>query len=218
MARPVDPSQTTIPNCIEIVLDWSTTDRGWTNVLHGQYPTAGDPTQTLVDALFSGFKAALTSSGWGALLHTDVSFNGVRAKDMKAPNRAFVTSTGTAATGTGTGTIGPLQNAIVVTLNTAQSGRGYRGRVFLAGMDSTAMLSHTHATQAADTAAAAFLEAIRQSTITNSVPLSVAQRALLPGTSAGGAAMGPRPAGNPLVTACRISNSRVDTQRRRLGR
>lgn len=218
MARPVDPSVKTIPNCAQVQIQWSTSGRTFSNVLHGNWTGAQAPTAALAETLFTAVKGALTSSGWGALLHTDVSCTGVRIKDMRQPNLGYVNSSSAAASGTGSGTMGPLNAALVITQRTAQSGRGFFGRTYLAGMDSTTFQTHTQFTAAATTAGAAFLESIRTSMQTNTIPMVVAQRALLAGTTSGGAQLGPRAANTIPVTQCAAINARVDTQRRRLGR
>jgi hypothetical protein len=218
MARPIDKSVTTIPNCAEVTIQWATGSRGWMNVLHGGWTGAQAPTAALAEILFTAVKAALTSSGFAGNLHTDASVTGVKIKDLRSPNLGFVFSTSAAASGTGAGSLVSLATAIVVTQATAGSGRGFRGRSYLAGLDSDALASHITASAAADTNAAAFMEAIRTAMQANSIPMVIAQRALLAGESASGAPMGPRSATTIPVTQCRIVNSRLDSQRRRLGR
>lgn len=218
MARAVDKSQTTITNCALVRITWSTSGRTFGNDLHGTWTGAGSPTSALAETLFTSFKSALTSSGWGALLHTDVSITGVAIKDLRTANNAFVQSSSASAPGTGTGTMGPLNAALVVTQRTAKSGKGFSGRSYLGGMDSTTFLTHTTFTAAATTAGAAFLNAIQTAMNSNAIPMGVAQRALLAGTSSSGAALPPRASGVIPVTQCAVINARVDTQRKRLGK
>jgi hypothetical protein len=197
---------------------WTASGRTYSNVMHGGWTGAGSPTSSLAETLFTGFKSALTSSGLGALLHTDVSMTGVQLKDLRQPNLAWVLSSSGSAAGTGAGSFVSLATAIVVTLATAQSGRGFTGRVYIAGLDSAAIVSHLQATTAANTAAAAFITACMSTMASNSIPAVVAQRQLLAGTTSGGAQLGPRAAGTIAVTQARIVNARLDSQRRRLGK
>jgi hypothetical protein len=218
VSRLPDPSVKTIPNCAAVKIMWTASGRTFSNVMHGQWTGAGSPTSALAEALFSGFKSAFTSSGLAGQIHTDVSMTGVEVKDLRQPNLAWVLSSSASAAGSGAGTFVSLAAAIVVTLATAQSGRGFAGRVYISGLDSGAILNHLQATAAADTAAAAFITACMGTMSSNSIPLVIAQRALLAGTTSGGAQLPPRPAGTIAVTQARIVKSRLDTQRRRLGR
>jgi hypothetical protein len=216
--RPVDPSIRTIPNCAQVVITWASGGRAFTNVLHGGWTGAGSPTSALAETLFTGFKSALTSSGFAAQLHTDTTITGVKLKDMRTANLPYVLSTSAAAAGTGAGTFVALATAIAVTLRTANSGRGFTGRVYLAGLDSGAIVSHLQATAVANTAAAAFITSCLATMSSNSIPCVIAQRALLAGTTHAGAALPPRPAGTVAVTSASISNPRLDSQRRRMGK
>lgn len=218
MGRQIDKSQTTIPNCAEVDLVWTASGRTFKNILHGTWTGAQSPTSALAETLFTAFKSGFTTSGWAAAVHTDVSFTGVSIKDLRQPNLGFVQSSSAAAPGTGAGTAGPLNTALVVTQRTARSGKGFTGRTYLAGMDATQFATHLTATAGCTTAAAAFLTAVFNAMSTNSIPMGVAQRALLAGTSAAGAAMPPRPAGIVPVTQCAVINARLDSQRKRLGR
>jgi hypothetical protein len=217
MGRAVDPVNKTIPNTMQVVIHWASGTTSFSNVLHGQFTGTSPTDGTLATTLFSGFKTALTSSGFAADLSTATTMTGVSIKDMRQANLPVFLSSGIAAAGTGTGTPVAVSTSIVVSLQTAKSGREWRGRSYLGGLDSIALANaHTH-TASAGTNAVAFLTAVDASMSAAGMPMGIAQRALLAGTTSSGAQLPPRPANIVDVTSWKITNPRLDTQRKRLG-
>jgi hypothetical protein len=218
MARPPVPGPIVIPNAVEVKLHWSRNGNSFSNVLHGSYTGTPALSSTFAESLFSGFKSGLTSSAFNAELSTDTSFDAVEVKDLRSANMAGFLSTGPAVTGTdATGDLADSL-AIVVTLKTAQSGRGFRGRVYLGGLGAIAQGSSRDSTAQAGAAAAAFVSAIMGTMQTNSVPMVVAQRALQAGTDHAGNPLPARTANTVAVTDAVIVSARLDSQRRRMGR
>lgn len=218
MARPPVAGAVVIPDCLECKLHWLIGGVRCSNVLHGtnSFPAPLDP--TLPEQLFSAIKAATSTTAWLALLSPTVSFTGVSVKDLRTANQSELLSTGGAALGTGTGDPLSAGTALVVTHRTQQSGQGYRGRSYLAGMVASTLTDPNSFSAAANSAALAFLEGVRQVMASNTMPMVVAQRALAAGTHHDGSPWSARPADVVPVIALDIANPRVDTQRRRLGR
>jgi hypothetical protein len=224
MARKPQPGPVVIANGIQVNITWGQGTRTYRNVLHGTYSGTRPLPTTLAEALFSGFKTQLTSSGFSGDLHSDMSMTGVSIKDLNSANQPFVFSTSAAQAGTGAGTAIPNQVAIVVTLATGLSGKAYRGRVYLGGLDSGTVLNSDQHTALAGTNAAAFINGVLSVMNSNAIVPSVFGRALQAGETK------PPPGsttGNPLparsaqmtpITQARIVSQRFDSQRKRLGR
>jgi hypothetical protein len=151
-------------------------------------------------------------------MHPSVALFQVGVKDLNAPFLPEYLSTGAAMAGSGALTPLGDHTAIVVSLKTSKSGREWRGRIYLGGLDAGATTDGRTATQAAVTAAGAFGEALRAAFSTNQIPLVIGQRELLSGTTSTGAALPPRAANKVPVTRAIVSDNRLDTQRRRVGR
>lgn len=217
MARIPVAGPVVIPNCVEVRLVWSNNGRTFKNVLHGNLTAAGPLNPTIAETLFSAFKTQLTSSSWGAMIHTTTTMTGVEVKDLRAGNNPTLLSTGAAAAGTGTGNASPLSTALVFTLKTAQSGRAFRGRAYLAGLAPIAIADSLHGAAAAFTNGIAFLNGVNSVMGTQGFPLVVAQRALQAGTDKHGNPLPARAAAVVPVTSINNVNNRLDSQRRRLG-
>jgi hypothetical protein len=220
MARALDPNQPTIPNCMQVTLHWTsglTSTTSFSNVLHGNFTGTSPTDGTIATTLFSGFKSALTSSGFSADLSTQTHLTGVSIKDLRQANLPVFLSTGVAAAGTGAGTPVSVSTSIVVSLHTAKSGREWRGRTYLGGLDSIALAdAHTH-TATAGNNAVAFMTAVDAAMSAAGLPMCIAQRGLLAGFTAANKPLPARAANTVDVTAWVITNPRLDTQRKRLG-
>jgi hypothetical protein len=208
-----------IPNTAEVKLHWSVTGEGsFTNVLHGLYSTAPTFNPPLAEAIFSAIKTASSTTAFFAHLGTNVRFDAVTVKNLNSPNLAEFRSTSLAMPGTGTPPIASINNALVVTLRTAQAGQGFRGRVYLAGLLQADLASPRQWLNATGLLAVDFVSGIDAAMSAQQIPLAVAQHALNAGTHHDGTPWAARPAGSFDVVSMAIVNDRVDSQRRRLGR
>jgi len=218
MARPVAPGPAVVSNGVEVKLNWTMGARSTTNIMHAR-GTFGDTVPgTLPETLFTAFKSSLTSTLLGADLATTTSLTGVSLKSINSANNAYINSTGTAQAGTGTGAATANNVALAVTLATAKSGPGYRGRVYLGGFILTVILTPVRWSDPVGTHAAAWLNAIISTLGTNGLTACVLQHHLLPEPGATQPPMNQdRPADLTQITQARIVNPRIDTQRRRLG-
>ena len=207
-----------IPNAVELAIIWQAAGRTFKNVFHGAFTGTRPINPSLSETIFVALKAATSTTAWLARVHTSCSMTGVTIKDLNSPYQPTNPSTGGSAAGTGTGIALPLNAALVVTLRTNQSGQGYRGRAYLSGMNDAQLADSRTFSAAAGSAAAAFVDGVRNIMDTNTIPMALAQRALTAGTHHDGSPWESRPAALVDVVTINIANPRVDSQRRRLGR
>jgi len=218
MARPPVSGPVVIPNCLEMKLHWTLGGARCSNVLHGMnsFPAPLDP--TLAEQLFAAMKANTSTTAFLGICTPGLAFTGVSVKDLRTANQADLPSTGGAALGTSADPPLASNAALVVTLRTAQSGQGFRGRIYLLGLVASTLDDANTFSDATNGIATAFVEGIRQVMSTNTMPMGVAQRALGAGTHHDGSPWAARPADIIPVVSVDVANTRVDSQRRRLGR
>lgn len=218
MPRVPVPGPIVIPNCIEVKLHWSDSLGLFSNVLHGNLTAVGPINPALAETLFSAFKANTGTVVWLADLAATMSFTGVSVKDLRAANNPEFPSSGASAPGAAVGAAASVNNALVVTLRSAQAGRGFRGRVYLGGLTQASLASARQWSGAAGANAVGFIEGVRSVLSANSIPMVIAQKALQAGTDVAGNPLPARLAGIVPVVSVDIANPRVDSMRRRLGR
>lgn len=208
-----------IPNCIQVRLVW-TLPNGKTvyNVLHGSVAGGFSATTAVADAVFTALKAAAGWTSWRARLSTTVNLAGVDLRDLRTINMPIVASTTAVSAGTGaTGAI-PPGDALVVTLRTALVGRSARGRVYLPGLDFSALAAGGVAAAGTVTDATAFVTAVQTALTASAISMAIANPARQAYTGTTGALHPARAAGVVVVTAIVTRNSIIDHQRRRAGR
>lgn len=218
MARPVKPGPIVIPQCAEVKVFWSDGEFEWTNVWHGSTGGATSVNAALADTLLTGFKNALTTSGFGGNLVVATSLARVEVKDLSTAGQPAYLSSGGAQAGSDASSPLPVNTAICVSLLTQRSGAQWRGRTYLAGLGASVSNDNRHHTQIAGTNATAFVDACIAAMATAQLPMVIAQRELLAGTDSHGNSLPPRSASTVGVTGTKITSNRLDTQRRRLGR
>ena len=219
MARTQVGGPEVVPSCGQIALLWEQEGQRMSNIMHSQLVPTGPIDPTAAEQIFSGIKAAAATTTWLANVHPSCSLIGVEVKDLRSAHQSVIQSTGPAVPGTGTGSPLSQMTAMAVTLRTAQSGAGFRGRVYLPGLDEGTLLNARRFTDVAGAAAVAFVQGV-QNVYTPIIGIPVvAQRALNADPNSSNPEMQqPRPAGTVPITGVNIANPRVDTQRRRAGR
>jgi hypothetical protein len=213
------PGKVVIANCVQLRLIWSLAN-GKTvyNVLHGR--TAGAPavTQALAQAIYAALIAATDTTNWRAQLNTGVSLAGVDLRSLHVIDQPTIQSTGAAVAGTGaTGAI-PPGDALVVTLRTAQVGQHARGRVYLPGLDFSALAAGGVASANSVTRSALFVTALQTAMSGQGLTLCLAQPARQQYTGSTGTVHSARAASTLDVTAIATRNNIIDHQRKRAGR
>lgn len=206
-----------IANCIEVDLLWNlASTKQVKNVLHGQVASGFTATAAIAQAVYAAIIASASWTAWALDLHTTASFAGVQLRDLRTANMPFVLSTGGATAGTGAASALPPGASLVVTLRTASAGRGFRGRVYLPGLDSVVLTAATGAaTPTANTNAVNFITAVQTAMATSGITLSLAQPARNAYTGIGGRAILARPAAVVNVTTILARLTALTSQRRR---
>jgi hypothetical protein len=213
------PGAFTVPTCIQLRLEWTAPSTKLVyNVLHGT--VAGGFTAT--SAIAEAVRAAIVASGgwtsWKARVSTTWSLSHVDLRDMRTLNMPIVQSTGGAAAGTGaTGAIPPGE-AFCVTLRTAQAGRFARGRVYLPGLDFSALAAGGVAAAGTLTDAVSFVTAVQTAMTASGLTLAIMNPARQLYTGSTGAVHPARAAAMQTVTSIVARNNIIDHQRRRSGR
>jgi hypothetical protein len=213
------PGPIVIPNAIQVRLIWSLpSGKIVYNVLHGSVAGGFSATTAVADAVFTALKANAGWTSWRARVSTTVSLTGVDLRDLRTINMPIVASTTAASAGTGaTGAI-PPGDALVVTLRTALVGRGARGRVYLPGLDFSALAAGGVAAAGTVTDSAAFVTGVQTVLTASAITLAIANPARADYTGSTGAHHVARAAAILPVTSIVTRNTIIDHQRRRAGR
>lgn len=221
-ARPPVGGPIIIPNCAMGVIVWTASGETLHNVLHFSLIPAGPLNPSVAETIFSALKANAATTAWLAKIHPSYSLAGIRVKDLRAGNNPVLASTGVAIPGTSAASNMPTSAALVVTQRTAYSGRGFFGRSYLPGLASDQLSDARHylTTGAFDTAAINFMNAINAAFSPNIGPWVLGQRALKasPDPNAPPPYNSPRPANTIPIQSVVVTDHRVDSQRKRLGR
>jgi hypothetical protein len=218
--RPPQKGPLVIPNCAEVKLKFQQGGMAISNVLHGHLTAAGPLNPGIAESIFSAIKADPATATWFGHLAADVSFRGVDVKDLRAANNPTIESTGLPMSATGTGTPLPQSIAFVITLRTAFSGKGYFGRAYLIGLTQTDQQDSRHFVDTLGVPAIAWLNAVNSAMTAQGLPWVVAQRTLLANTdpAAPPAMQEMRPANVVPINQAVVTDYRMDSQRRRMGR
>lgn len=213
------PGPTIIPNCIQVRLVWSQPNTKVVyNVLHASVAGGFILTVAVVDAVFTALKAAAGTTSWRARVNTGISLTGMDMRDERIANQPLVGSTTAAVAGTGAGGAIPPGDAFCVTLRTASAGRGFRGRVYLPGLDFSALAAGGVAAAGTMTDAVSFITALQTALSASALTLALAQPARAGYTGSTGAVHAARAAGTVVISSIVARNNVIDHQRRRAGR
>lgn len=212
------PGPQLAPQTIEIDLLWSLASgkTGIKNVLHGNVGGGFTATSAIAQAIYA---AILASGSWTAYvpyLHTTASFVGVQLRDVRSPNLPFVASTGAATAGTGAASALPPGVSLPITLRTANAGRGFRGRIYLPGLDSATLVAATGAVlPAAATAAVNYVTAVQTALTGQGITLGIPQFGRQAYTGRKGRAIAARPAAAPITVTSIVNRLATFTSQRR---
>jgi hypothetical protein len=213
--------QLSIPQTAQVRMLWRYAESVGSNVLHAIVPDGYHWTQADVDDVMNGIVA---SAGWAslnALLTPSAALLGLEIKDLRAvfptPPFAGIPSSVPEAVGVNVGDNLPDQLAITVSLKTAQSGRSFRGRVYLSGWAKDACDAVGLPTTAAKDAALTFVQDVSGALLAKNFELAIGHRGhalyLSPAT---GLEVPAEAAGSVPVTSITCKPHKFDTQRRRV--
>lgn len=211
------PGQFVIANCIEVDLLWNlASGKQVKSVLHGQVAAGFTATSAIAQAVYAAIIASGQWTAWAAFLHTTAQFAAVALRDLRTFNNPLVQSTGAAVSGTGAGLALPPGVSLIITERTASAGRGFRGRVYLPGLDSGALVAATGAASAAaNTAAVNFMTEVETALTASGITHSIAQPARQLYTGRKGAVHQPRAANVVNITSLVARTTALTSQRRR---
>jgi hypothetical protein len=206
-----------IPNAIEVDLIWNlASGKQVKNVLHGQVAAGFNATAAVAQAVYAAILASASWTAYKAFINLNAQFAGVQLRDQRTPNMPYVASTGAATAGTGAASALPPGVSLVISERTASAGRGFRGRIYLPGLDSSALTPATGAaTAAANTAAVNFVTAVQTALTASAITLSIANPARVAYVGRKGRAIPARPAGIINVTSVLARLTALTSQRRR---
>lgn len=207
-----------IPSGLEVDLLWNLANGklGVKNVLGGIVAGAFAPTAVIAQAIYAAIIASGQWTAYAAYVHTTAAFAGVQLRDIRSPNNPYVKSTGAATAGTGANSALASGIAIPINLGTAFSGRGYRGRVYLPGLDSSAEVAGTGLILgAALTAAINFLTEVQTALTAQSITLALKQPNRVQYQGITGTVHAARSANMQLVTTIQSRTPYFGSQRRR---
>jgi hypothetical protein len=180
---PVDPGRikgpVVIPNAIEVDLIWNLpSGKQVKNVLHGQVAAGFNATAAVAQAIFASITGSAAWTTYAAQLSNQTQLAAVQLRDLRAANFPYVASTGAAVAGTSATAALPPGVSLVVTERTASAGRAFRGRVYLPGLATVALVTATGAaTAAANSAALGFMNQVSTSLTASGITLSIANPA-----------------------------------------
>lgn len=150
-----------VPNCVKVMPLWQLGDGKVTrNVLGGIITSFTTASQGVAEAIRAAIAANSQFGPLLAQLAPTASFLGVEIQDIRQAGNPVFRSTGAAVPGTGTGTELPDEVALVLTLRTAKTGQGNRGRLYQPGWSSASLGAGNVATAAAVTALTNYPNAI----------------------------------------------------------
>lgn len=209
-----------IPTCIQVRVAWTLPNTKTVfNVMHASVAGGFSATAPVAEAIRAAIVASAAWTAYKANVNSGVNLAFVDLRDQRSANLPLVQSTGAATPGTGAGTALPPGDACVVTLRTANAGRGFRGRVYLPGLDSTALAAGGVLAAGTVTNTQSFVQAIQAALTGQSMTMAIAQPARQAYTSnRTNRVFVARAANMQTVTSIVTRNNIVDHQRRRAGR
>lgn len=213
------PGKVVIPNTVQVRMIWSLPNTKTVyNVLHGRTAGAPSVTQALAQAIYAALIADAATTNWRAQIHSSVSLAGIDLRSLHVVDQPTLQSTGGATAGTGAGGAIPPGDAFVVTLRTAQVGQHARGRVYLPGLDFSALAAGGVAAANTVTRAPLFVAALQTAMSGQGITMCLANPARQQYTGSTGTVHAARSATTVDVTAIVARNNIIDHQRKRAGR
>jgi len=211
-----NPSDRRIPNCAQIVLNWtSESGKGAHNVLHGSYNGAFAGSQTQANAIVA---ALTTGAQWTALasfIGGSAGLGSVSIRDLNVVDSPIIPSI--AGGGAGSSASPPLPNevALVVTLRTAFTGPQNRGRMYIPDLATNALAAGNIASPACVTAVTNWASIIAGVLSAQGYTFGIGHYSRLAYVGVGGRQHPARPAGVVPITTVSVRDNHWDTQRRR---
>lgn len=128
-----------VPDTAEVVLEYTRNSLPVRNVLHARF-LAGTPTEPDMKDLADEV-AAWGIGTWMPLMDNNTAFDAVTVRGLSSPVDNQASTTGAATSGTGGVSTLPNNVTKAFTLRTGLTGRSARGRLYLPGLPSGALLA-----------------------------------------------------------------------------
>jgi len=211
-----NPNVRTIPNCVEVRLNWQFENAKIGHiVLHGRYGAGFTPSTAIANAIFGGLSSGAAWTTLAAFFSNGNVMSGVTLRDLNAANLPFVDSTSAAAPGTSASASLPTEVAVVVTLRTANNGPAFRGRAYVPGWATNALGAGNVVAGAAVTALQTWANGWSGVFTAQGLQLALGRHARLAYTGVSGKQHPARDPDTVLITATPVRDNHWDTQRRR---
>lgn len=211
--------QYVVPATVMIALRWNLTNGKISrNVMHASVAGGFASSAAVAQAIYAAIIASAAWTAYKPFVNQGNSLAGVDLRDLRSLNQPVFPSTGAVTPGTGVAAEVPQGTALCVTLKTNLAGRANRGRVYLPGLDTTAVVAATGAINvAANTAAVNFITAVQTAFSASSATLAIwvpprnGYTSIVTGT-----VIPARPAASPnTVTTITTRSTTFRSQRRR---
>jgi hypothetical protein len=135
-----DPAVRTIPQCVEVVLQWVLEDgKVAHNVLHARYAGTYPGTVAMANAILTGLTTGAAWTAMATFITPTTTLSFVTLRDLNTPNQALIANNVAGGAGSSASAGLPNEVAVVVTLRTAKAGRAFRGRIYLPGWATNAL-------------------------------------------------------------------------------
>lgn len=205
-----------IPSCAQITINWQLADgRAAHNVLYGRYSGAFAGNQAQANSIMT----ALTTGGaWTALaafFATTTTVSGVSIRDVNTPNAPLINSNNAAVPGTSASPELPDEVAAVITLRTAFTGPGFRGRVYVPGWATNSLATGNVIAAAAVTALNSWGGTISGALAAGTYTWVLGQPARAQYTGSTGRVHPARSAMSTTISQTVVRDNHWDSQRRR---
>lgn len=205
-----------IPNACRVILRWLLADgKVANNVMCGSVPAGFTPTVTQANNILT----ALTTGGaWTALaafIAPTASLASVQLLDIRTPGQPIINASIGGAPGTSTGTELPDETAVVITLRTALTGPGARGRIYVPGWATNVVATGNVVAATAVTALQTWANTIPTALSAQGLTFALALPARAAYTGSTGTQHPARAARTQQITQQVVRDNHFDSQRRR---
>jgi hypothetical protein len=205
-----------LPQGIQVTLNWTLGDSKIAhNVMYGIAAGGFNPTQALCNTLLTSLNTGAQWTALAGFLSTATSLASVSMRDVRSPNNPIISSTAAGAPGTSAGTEMPNEVAVVITLRTAKTGIGNRGRIYIPGWASNSVAPGNILSGPASTAIIGWMGTLTGAFSGVGLGLGLGQPARGQYTGTTGTVHPARAANVAPITQLVVKDNHFDTQRRR---
>jgi hypothetical protein len=205
-----------LPDGVKVVLTWTLTDGHLgRNILYGRVAPTFVPSATIAEAI----RGEITTGGQWTTLASFMAATGnltrVELQDMRSEDNPLIPSTGAAVPGTSASTALPDEVAAVVTLRTAKTGPGNRGRYYVPNWASNALGAGGVINAATVTALGTWANHVAARFVGNGLTPALGLRRRLEYIGSTGTLHEARDAMTLVITSQIVRDNHWDSQRRR---